>query len=211
MITSYEKKATEVRLKKDYATLANALKMAEAEYGPLETWDTDNPNTAYKEYFKRLAKYIQFAVEPCYDEYGCFPKNPGLYYSGIFFRLKDGTYGVYYDNGHSNGGHKTEAPRHFFRILTSEKSGIKTRTVFEIALINLRDLRIQATSGFKSRPISGNGYCPEDRNEAWAIYYCTKKFMINGFKFTDDYNFNKNTKPDKGWENMLKTKPRGWQ
>ena len=55
VVTNYEKKATEVRLKKDYSTLANALKMAEAEHGPIETWadENDNMDNIYQEYFSR--------------------------------------------------------------------------------------------------------------------------------------------------------------
>ena len=54
LITNYERKAAEVQIKKDYSTLANALQMAENEYGRLEDWTIDNPDKADDEYLQNI-------------------------------------------------------------------------------------------------------------------------------------------------------------
>lgn len=212
VITNYEKKATEVRLRKDFATFANALKMAEAEYGPLETWDTDNPNTAYHEYFKRLSKYLQLATEPCYESGNCFPKNPGSYYSySIYFRLKDGTYGMYTDNGLSNGGHRTSNPKHFVYFITNENKAINGRTIFQLSILNFKNIKINsASSGSNIYYWSYTPSCPNG-SYSWNSYDCAIKFVMDGFKFKDNYNYGKLNGTDSTIANILKTKPRGWQ
>ena len=212
VVTNYEKKATEVRLKKDYSTLANALKMAEAEHGPIETWadENDSMDNIYQEYFKKMEPYIQFAVKPCFEEAKCFPKRSGAYYTGIYFRLKDGTYGIFYDNKVPNPIN----PKFYFTLITSEKRGIYGRTVFKYSIMNLKNLKIKSHVGAAGTPIwywNEPAKC-ENSGAAWAEYECSMKFAQDGFTFKDDYNFEKLNKPQTNriYEAMFKTKPRGW-
>ena len=212
VVTNYEKKATEVRLKKDYSTLANALKMAEAEHGPIETWadENDNMDNIYQEYFKKMEPYIQFAVKPCFDGSKCFPKNPGMYKNGVYFRLKDGTYGLFMPN---SGYSIPTNPKFYFYLITNEKREVYGRTVFEYSIMNLKNLKI------KSNVTCGTPICywstpPKcyDSTAVWTEYECSMKFAQDGFTFKDDYNFEKlnKTQSNRVFENMLKTKPKGW-
>jgi len=69
LIANYQKQQTVVRLKKAYSEISQALKMAEAEYGTMDSWDLLDFPTAFDriQYFGEnyLTKYIK-TVEKCY-------------------------------------------------------------------------------------------------------------------------------------------------
>ena len=201
LIRNYERKAAEVQIKKDYSTLANALQMAENEYGRLEDWTIDNPDKADDEYFKRLAKYLQLAYEPCYDRNKCYYEKVSSYTNGVYFRLKDGTYGIFQDNGRSNGGHKAESPKQFFKLYTH---GYYIR----YSILNLRSLKINSSVSC-SKPIcyfSTVPDCPKN-SAAWTDYKCSIKFASDGFSFKDENVINQ---LKVNMRNM-NFKARGWQ
>lgn len=181
--------------------------MAEAEHGPIETWAGANGEN-FKEYFKKMEPYIQFATEPCFEEEKCLPKQHGAYMTGIYFRLKDGTYGLFTDNNVPNPVN----PKFYFTLLTSEKHAIYGRTFFKFSIMNLKNLKIKANTGAAGTPIwywDTPAEC-KNSNAAWNEYYCFMKFAQDGFTFKDNYNFEKLNNINNVYKSMLKTKPRGW-
>lgn len=66
LMQSYKKHTTEVSLKKEYATMVNAIKMAEVDYGDPETWEIDCSDDAAKDKSltdKYLLPYLKVAMD----------------------------------------------------------------------------------------------------------------------------------------------------
>lgn len=208
LIANYEKQAAEVRLKKDFSTFANALKLAENEHGNVEDWY--ETGMTGRDYFDRLKPYLKFAVEPCYNGSNCFNKNPGSYYDLIYFRLQDGSCGMF-----SKNVSRYKDPNLYVYLLTKCKPpAISGKTVFEFSILNLKNLNIKSNVTCNT-PICYWDYqrasCPSPNSDpAWKTYECSMKFAQDGFTFKDDYQWEKQKGINEPTNNMLKIKVKGW-
>lgn len=208
LIAGYEKQAAEVRLKKDFSTFANALRLAENEYGNVEDWYVSGMKG--RDYFDRLKPYLKLAVEPCYDGSRCFNKNPGSYYDSIYFRLQDGSCAMF-----SKSVSTDKDPKIYVYFLTKCKpAGISGKTVFEFSLLNFKNLNIKSnvTCG---TPIcywnNQKSTCPSPNSDpVWKVYNCSMKFAQDGFTFKDDYQWEKQKGINDPINNMLKINVKGW-
>ncbi len=208
LLTKYEKIATQTKIRSDYSIFANALKMAEYEYGQIESWNFSDG----KDYFRRLAEFIKFDINPCYEGRDCLPEDyKGAYYSdSVYFRLKNGTYGLYIDSSNTTSPKNL---KHMIYFITNDKKAIVGRTYFRYSLMNFKNLNIQ------SNVTCGSTICywhdlPSCANSdaAWNDYECSMKFAFDGFRFKDDYKFEDLNTPQHGALNpMLEEKQvRGW-
>ncbi len=116
LMTSYKEKTTVSHLNKLYATLANALQLSIAEYGPVSTWGLNSTNanvdedgnilldyTGARLIANRLMKHMRVLkvcevgeicknVKECFLDNTCSEVKPlAAEYEGTIFILQDGT------------------------------------------------------------------------------------------------------------------------
>ena len=70
LMKNYEKKITVTRLEKTYSTLAQAMKMAQAEHGDVNTWDFSlSGKEFFDTYFSSLRKDAEYVFNPAIPQY----------------------------------------------------------------------------------------------------------------------------------------------
>lgn len=215
VITNYEKRDTETRLQKAYATISNAFKMAEAEYGPIEYWYTTGQTA--ETVFNHFKPYMKFAVEP---------KVPGSMqignstssknYSGVYFKLPDGTCGIFRNNGWKSSWGDSA---YFWHIYTKcERKMIAGRTSFEFSVMNSRNLSLWCTNGITNcwksaygfNGKNGNG-CGKGKNDyGWKEYECFFWAATNNWEFPEQYEYGVRTNKEANITEEHYKKMPGW-
>ena len=187
IIPRLEKIKTEAKLKKFYSTIAQATQKAEAEHGDWSTWDYNTDLlTFYDTYYKN-----NLSAAKVNYKFGSY----------VYVTLQDGTCALLRSNG------SLEFTSLYWGISTNCKdgqaSGAQGRDYFELALFNFKNsaYKCNYTPHSCGWPGVDKYYIPNilpyqkstcrTESYAWKSYECYLKFVQDGMKFKDDYQFYK--------------------
>lgn len=210
MITNIEQQDTEVRLKKAYATISNAFKMAEAEYGPIETWYSTGQTA--ETVFNHFKPYMKFAVEPKVP--GRIPTGPGsaTIYNGVYFKFPDGTCGIFRNNGSASTWGNSA---YFWHIYTKcERKMIAGRTSFQFSVMNSRKINMWCSNGISKEncwTFNYFGSCSVGNYQyGWKEYGCFFEAARNDWKFPKEYDYGSRTQKESNVNTEHYSKMPGW-
>lgn len=210
LITKYHRITVENRLKDSYSIMANAVKMAEEEWGvgfePTDVitgtgWSPENSKIVFDKYFRPFMKInYEYPHNECVELSKAYGQNPnsGMYidYNGACYSLPNGTSIIFWA-----GRKDTDSPYLMtvqFRINPAKKKQIDGIDVFGFQIVNsnnglvvtsgleqigfeISDEKLIEACGSDSDRIPVNGYW-WGRNA-----FCLELIKRNGWKIPANY------------------------
>ena len=182
VITNYQKQRTVSYVKKFYNEINNAIRLAAADYGDVESWMPEKKNNSYQDNLNFMKTYILPYMK--YDRYdNCTEARVCVYL----------TYGLFTFRVDPNGG-DIDYYINFKRELSPKNS-----FVFQFNKLNYSNRNLDSRPLVEPYTFQWNGDynslkgtnlygCNEKASEAYV--YCTKLLQMNDWKITDDYPWN---------------------
>lgn len=184
LFRQYELIKTEAQVRKFYSTMQQVLQRTQAENGDWKTWAWVNAKTVYDNYFKDYLSVLETRYQD--DDY-------------VWLKLKDGTCAVFHTNLAETYG--TDINNYFWKFSTDCSYNGPGRKTFEFGLYNFKDpwafcaanphsCGWEGVKNYAGPDFGGKRKrdCPVGGG-AWSTYKCTLKFLQDGLKFKEDYNF----------------------
>ena len=182
VIANYQKQRTVSYVKKFYNEINNAIRLAAADSGDVESWMPEKKNNYYQDNLDFTKTYILPYMK--YDHYdNCAESRVCVYLSyGMFtFRVdKNGADIAYFINS------KREiSPRNYF-LFQFNKVNFSNNYLGDRPIV---EPYIFAWNGdYKNLKGTNRFGCNEKASEAYV--FCTKLLQMNDWKITDDYPWN---------------------
>jgi len=197
LVANYEKRVTEVRLQKAYASLSQLLRLAQVDHGPVKNWDlnlssdaAENTKLFAESYILPYLKGVSYCDEG-YTEGECAP-YVGCGYASQNYKLADGTMlGIcaYADS-----------IDHISLIISPRKDINRFHSRFDFALGRVTGnfspgyydpqyTREDYLNGINVN-VDGERYsvgCTHDESIEYNAHACTALIFVDGFKIKDDY------------------------
>ena len=200
LIVSYEKRVTEVRLQKAYATLSQLIKLSQIDHGRVKTWNTslasNNKDNSKQFAEKYILPYLKGATycDEGFEEGECAP-YVGCGGSSQNYKLADGTMlGIcaYINDNEVN------------LFISPRKDNNKFHSNFKFSLITVtgefkpsyydpqydREDYLNGIHVDDEWYNEGTGYdvaCTRDESIEYNAHACTALMCVDGFKIKDDY------------------------
>lgn len=216
LITDYQKRVTAVKVRKSYAELSQALRLAQAEYGDINTWKTlfssDNAENSrafaenYITPYMKIAKYCGVGSEA--DE-NCGIASAGVYSSNYLLINGTGLSIAAYDYNSTINFVVTVNPKNSkARIIGKDIfSFIILRDAFEKGIlpygytqnITREEIKSGYTVNYEDRnhqtnsiriaclPVEDSDY--NEDTETYVRHSCTYLLFVDNFVFKEDYPY----------------------
>lgn len=210
LITKYHRITVENRLKDSYSIMANAVKMAEEEWGvgfePTDVltgtgWSPENSKIVFDKYFRPFMKInYEYSQDDCVELSKAYGQNPNssmyIDYNGACYSLPNGVSIIFWA-----GRKDTDSPYLMsaqFRINPAKKKQIEGIDVFGFQIFNsnnglvvtsgldqigfeISDEKLIESCGSDSNRISVNGY-------SWGrSAFCMELIKRNSWKIPANY------------------------